>query len=66
MRHKHRFVVELTTSRPMTEQCARQALQRLLDRLDLDVQPIWSHDDSTYADKLVVKQFSRVTARRRS
>lgn len=61
MKRKHRVIVEITTSKPLTEKDSVQALQLTLDsRLDLQRQPIWAYDNSPYINKLRVKAFSRV------
>jgi hypothetical protein len=58
-RRKHRLVVEFTTSEPMTEHEAAWGLRNLLDRLDIST-PIRAYPTSPYAEKLAVKEFSRV------
>lgn len=62
-RKKHRLVIEVTTSSPLTEADAARGLQLVLDRLDLQAGPIWAYDRSPYIDKLKVKAFSRVIAK---
>ena len=60
MKHrKHRVIVEITTSKPMTEIRATKGLQFLLNRIDIEKAPIWI-TQSIYAEKLTTKQFSRV------
>ncbi len=59
-KRKHRLVVEMTTSKPLTEIDAVRGLRILLDeRTNLDQAPIWL-TGNVYCDKLVPKQFSRV------
>ena len=62
-RKKHRLVIEVTTSKALTEADAVRGLQLVLDRVDTDAQPIWLHDASPYIDKLTVKAFSKVIAK---
>jgi hypothetical protein len=62
-RRKNRLVIEFTTSHPLTEKDAAKGLQLLLDRrLDTQAAPIWANALNIYADKIVVKSFSRVMA----
>lgn len=61
---KHRLVIEVTTSAPVTERDIVRGLQQVLDeRLDLDAKPIWAYARSPYIDKLKVKAFSMVIAK---
>lgn len=63
---KHRLVVEVTMSHPMTEERAAKGLQLVLDeRLDLQAAPVWASLPKVYVDKLTVKQLSRVLAAQR-
>ncbi len=63
-RKKHRLVIEVTTSSPVTEREAVAGLQLVLDtRLDLASHPVWVRDNSPYIDKLNVKAFSRVVSK---
>ena len=63
-KRKHRVVVELTTSKPITEKEAVLAMQLLHQRIDLDQAPIWANALNIYADKLAAKSFSRVLTSR--
>lgn len=61
-RRKHRIVVEATFSQAVTEKDAALALGLITDKLiPLPVGPIWDNADETFCEKLVFKQFSRVT-----
>lgn len=62
-RRKHRLVVEATFSKAVTEKVARLGLSLLLERIDLDANPVWDYDNSPYVNKLTVKEFSRVVAK---
>lgn len=59
-KRKHRVVVEMTTSRMVTEEQAMRALERVL-RLGINWRrdPIWPSGD-IYCHRLVAKQFSKV------
>lgn len=60
-RRKHRLVIEVTVSSPITEADAVRGLQLVLDdRLDVQASPIWDTVRSVYVDKLRVKAWSRV------
>jgi len=59
-RRKNRLVVEFTTSHPLNEREARQALSLLLERIDLDAKPVWANDSGIYGQKLEVKEFNKV------
>jgi hypothetical protein len=59
---KHRVVVEITTSRPVSDRDAVSALTMLLDLMDKEARPIWQHRSPVYVDKLDVKSFPRVLA----
>lgn len=58
-RRKHRLVVDISLSSPVTERDAVKALTTLHERLDLDAKPIWPHTPGNYAQKLTVQAFSR-------
>jgi hypothetical protein len=65
MKHKHRkhrVVVEITTSRPVSDREAVSALKLVLERTDRYAFPIWQKDGQIYIDNLDVKSFSRVLA----
>lgn len=53
-RRKHRLYVDITVSEAMSKRRAAKALRLMLDRIDLQAQPIWAHEKSPYCDKLVV------------
>jgi hypothetical protein len=59
---KHRVVVEITTSRPVSDREAVSALKLVLIRTDKYAFPIWQNDGQIYIDKLDVKSFPRVLA----
>lgn len=59
-KRKHVLVVEMTTSHPLTERWARNALSLLLARLECDAEPIFASRPGNYAEKFTVKSFSRV------
>lgn len=63
-RRKHRLVLDITFSEPVTERDARVGALILLDRLDLNKEPVWAYRSSPYCDKLTVKARSRAIGRR--
>lgn len=63
-RRKHRLVLEVTISKPLTDDDAVRGLRLVLSRLDLDASPIWSTDNSPYVDKIEVKSYGRVVSAR--
>lgn len=58
-KRKNRVVVELTTNKPLTQREARQAMDLLMERIDLQASPIWA-TGNFYAEKLSAKEFNRV------
>lgn len=61
-RKKHRLVIEVTFSRPVTAKEAAQGTSLVLDeRLDLQAKPVWASEPTIYIDKISrPKEFSRV------
>lgn len=65
-KRKHRLVIELSTSAPLTERQAAKFLNERLKKLDHDAEPLCEHEISgndVYVTKLVVKEFTRVISR---
>lgn len=59
-KRKHRLVIEVTVTRPITELHAASGLRNVLDDLDLQRRPMWITAPPNYVEKLEVKTFSRV------
>jgi hypothetical protein len=60
LRRKHQLIIEATFSQAITEKEAVRALGLLMDRLDLQAEPIWARHPDIYCDKLTFKELTRV------
>lgn len=59
-KRKHRVVVEVTFSKPVTDREAVQGAGLLIERIDKDANPVWSNALGIYAVKLTAKSYPRV------
>lgn len=63
-RRKHRLLVDITYSHPVSESDAAQGLSLKLSMFGISDNPVWVTDNSPYIDEIVVKRRSRLPARR--
>jgi hypothetical protein len=67
-KRKHRVVIELTTSKPISDREAVCAVVLMLDQMDKETRflPIWQKHPDIYIDNIDVKSFPRVLASTKS
>lgn len=59
-RRKHRVIVDITYSRPVSEADAAQGLSLKLSGYAISDNPVWLSDPATYINNVVVKRLSRL------
>ena len=59
-RKRNRVVVEIVTNKPITEKEATQAMNLLIQDMDLGRKPIWANARNIYAQSLRAKSFNKV------